>query len=69
MNGMQSPDNGFRPAGLIELSSTTLPVGPISAGLRHQHRIGHGDAQPDALPRSQRRPGVRRRHGLLGLGP
>ena len=34
----EAPDNGFRPAGLIKLSSTTLPVNDVSARLRQHDR-------------------------------
>ena len=45
-------DNGFRPAGLLRLSSTTRRrVAAVPAGLWIQLRARHGDAQPDALPR------------------
>ena len=63
-------DNGFRPAGLIDLSTTTLDVvaGP-AAGLRLHVRRRHGDPPPDPVPRAERRARLRRRHGAVVLGP
>ena len=61
-------DNGFRPAGLIRLSDTTLTVVERAAGLRVHLRAGHGDARADALPARERRAGVRRRHGAVVWG-
>ena len=63
-------DNGFRPAG---------PDPPVHRphghrrsvlqdyGTTYAHR--HGDPPPDAVPRAQRRAGLRRRHGPVVLGP
>ena len=41
----------------------------VPAGSRLQLRRGHGDAQPDAVPRAERRARVRRRHGAVVVGP
>ena len=61
-------DNGFRPAGLMRCRETTVNNVPVHPGLRHRLRRGHGHASPDALPRAERRAGVRRRHRAVGLG-
>ena len=42
-------DNGFRPAGLMRLSSTTVSGAGIPARLRLDVRDRHGDARADAL--------------------
>ena len=63
-----SPEDAYRPAGLIKLSETTIPLE------RHPGRSGQPDAarrrdaQSYALPRRQRRAGLRRRDGVLELG-
>ena len=63
-------DNGFRPAGLMQLSSTTVDVTTaVSSGLRSHVRRRHRHAQPDAVPPQQRRARVRRRHGAVVVGP
>ena len=61
-------DNGFRPAGLIDLSSTT--VGRPEKLLDYGSTYGPGTAthHHDALPRTQRRAGLRRGHGAVVVG-
>ncbi len=68
-NGTNRPTTASIPAGLVKLSSTTLPV--TTYLLDYGNTTGNGDRDPQshALPRSERRPGLRRRHGLLVLGP
>ncbi len=61
-------DNGFRPAGLIDLSSTTDKRAPEAPRPGLQLRPRHRDPPPDPLPRSQRRPGLRGRHHPVVLG-
>ena len=46
----ESPDNGFRPAGLISLSTTDADVVELPAGLRQQLRARHRHPPPDAVP-------------------
>ena len=63
-------DNGFRPPGLFDLSSTTVTSAvevftDYGSTSRHRHR----HPPPDALPRPERRAGLRRRHGAVVLGP
>ena len=62
-------DNGSRPPGLVDLSSTTETGLERPAGQRLDLRRRQRDAQPDALPRPQRRARLRRRHGAVVLGP
>ena len=52
-------DNGFRPAGLVRLSSTVAAGRPVPAGLWKQRGSGDGTAPDDPLPGVQRRPGLR----------
>ena len=62
-------DNGFRPAGLIDLSSTTRNVEHAAARQRADNRSGHGNAQPYALSRhDERSPGLWRRHRHVVVG-
>ena len=61
-------DNGFRPPGLMRMSRTTVNNVAVHPGPRHDLRVGHGDAQPHALPRAQRRTGVQRRERCNGRG-
>ena len=61
-------DNGFRPAGLVDLSSTTVAGLPEAARLRLHLRPRHRHPPPDALPRAERRSGLRRRHRPVVLG-
>ena len=63
-------DNGFRPAGLMDMSSTTntnaedfTDYGGTTQ--TQQHR----DPPPDLVPGAERRPGVRRRDRAMGVGP
>ena len=62
-------DNGFRPPGLIRLSTTTGPAPEYlqDFGTRRSRRNDH--PSPDAVPRRERRPGLRCRHDPVGLGP
>ena len=62
-------DNGFRPAGLINMSLSTVSVDTYLRDYGTTVGSGHGDAQPDHVSRRKRRAGVRRRHGVLVLGP
>ena len=63
-------DNGFRPRGLVRACPRRRSAGsrrsPTTAAPPSNR---HRDAQPDALPRAQRRAGLRRRHRAVGLGP
>ena len=65
-------DNGFRPAGLIDLSSTTVNVNTLLANL-WQPRAGNHNwqryAQSHSVSRRQRRLGVLGRDGILGAAP
>ena len=65
----EAPDNGFDPAGLVRLSSTTLPVNTYL--LDYGNTVGSGVSthNSDALSRAERRIGLRRRNGLLVVGP
>ena len=63
-------DNGFRPPGLMDMSSTTdtsaevfTDYGGTTQTEQHRH------PSPDVVPRRQRRPGVRRRDHTLVVGP
>ena len=63
-------DNGFRPAGLMDMSSTTdtnaevfTDYGSTTAHSKHR------DPPPDLVPCPERRPGVRRRDRAMGVGP
>ncbi len=56
-------DNGFRPAGLMDLSSTTDTT---AQPFVHDK---HGDPSPDLVPRAERRTGVRCRDRAMGVGP
>ena len=62
-------DNGFRPAGPDAPVRDDGQQRPLHPGLRHRLRRRHGDAPPDALPRAERRAGLQRRHGAMGVGP
>ena len=62
-------ENGFQPAGLVRLSSTTVANVEKIIDFGAHVGIGHGDAQPDALPSQQRRAGVRRQHRAVVVGP
>ena len=46
-------DNGFRPAGLVRLSTATRRRAGAAPGLRLDLRAGHGDAPPD-VPQARR---------------
>ena len=63
-----TPDNGFDPAGLVQLSSTTLDVNTYL--LDYGNTTGNGTATHSlSLYRALvRRAGFRRRHRLLVLG-
>ena len=65
----EAPDNGFDPAGLVRLSSTTLPVNTYL--LDYGNTVGSWrlNTYSDALSRAERRIGIRRRNGLLVVGP
>ena len=63
-------DNGFRPAGLMDLSSTTstsaedfTDYGSTTQLEQHRH------PPPDLVPCPERRPGVRRRDRAMVVGP
>ena len=60
-------DNGFRPAGLFRLSTTTGRSTSTCTTSAH-HGARHHDPPPDHVPGAQRRPGVRGRHDPVGLG-
>ena len=64
-------DNGFRPAGEFDLSSTTRQRRqPFTADYgTHEVTAQHRDPSPDALPGAERRARVRRRHGPVVVGP
>ena len=65
-------DNGFRPAGLMDMSSTTVPTrGDLHRLREHDHTPAerHRHPPPDAVPGRERRPGVRRRDRAMGVGP
>ena len=69
-SGTRTVDNGFRPAGLIELSVDHRRTSrPRSLDYGSNVGTGHRDAQPDALPRPERGPGLRRRHRAVVVGP
>ena len=53
-------DNGFRPAGLFDLSSTTNTENEVAAGLRRHRGAGHRDPQPDRVPRRRAAPSCSR---------
>ena len=64
-------DNGFRPPGLMDLSSTTDTEHAAVSRLRQYHharRHRYRDPPPDLVPRAERRPGVRRRNGAVVVG-
>ena len=66
----EDADNGFRPAGEFDLSSTTVSGAPGVHRLRHApptHR--DRDPPPHPVPGAERRAGVRRRHRPVVLGP
>ena len=68
-NGTRTPNNGFRPPGLMRLSSTT-PSGQreccsTTARRTARARVTH---KPDALSPSERRAGLRRRHRAVVVG-
>ena len=65
-------DNGFRPPGLMDLSSTTDTTAQSFTRLRQYHharRHRYRDPPPDVVPRAERRPGVRRRDRAMVVGP
>ncbi len=63
-------DNGFRPAGLVDLSSTTKNVSTLLLEQRLDHRFRHGNAQPYPLSRhDERGSDFRRWHSHVVLGP
>ena len=63
-------DNGAPPAGSVRLSTTTLTHRAARcSGLRLDLRQRHRHALPDAVPRTERRAGVRRRHDPVVVGP
>ena len=62
-------DNGFRPAGLIRLSTTTGATPEYLRDFGQRGDPGHDHAQHDALPGGQRRAGLRGRHHPVRLGP
>ncbi len=58
------------PSGLVQGLRDDRQRRRVVHRLRQHHEVQHHrDAQHDALPRAQRRAGVRRRHGAVGLGP
>ena len=61
-------DNGFRPAGLMRMSETTVNNVPYIQDFGTVYVGRHGDASPDAVPRAERRAGLQRRHGAVGVG-
>ena len=61
-------DNGFRPAGLIRLSTTTGATPEYLRDFGATVDPGHDDPPPDALRAQQRRPGLLRRHHPVGAG-
>ena len=65
-------DNGFRPAGLIDMSQTTVDIPTAAVHLRTtatRTAAGTPTHNIDAVPGAERRPGVRRGHGPVVMGP
>ena len=62
-------DNGSRPAGLVDLSSTTFNVPARLYRLRLTTSPGTATHASDDVPRPQRRAGVRRGHRPVVVGP
>ena len=62
-------DNGFRPAGLIQLSTTTGATPEYLQDFGNTVAPGHDHAPPDPVQGAQRRAGLQRRHHPVGLGP
>ena len=62
-------DNGFRPAGLMDMSSTTNTDRAALHRLREPDHDPKHNPPPDFVPRPERRPGVRRRDRAVVMGP
>ena len=64
-------DNGFRPAGRVRpvLDDGQRPRRRSPTTARNVTGDQHGDAPPHAVPRAERRAGLRRGHGAVVLGP
>ena len=61
-------ENGFRPAGLINMSLSTVSVDTYLRDYGTTVGAARRDAQPDHVPGRKRRAGLRSRHRLLVLG-
>ncbi len=61
-------ENGFQPAGLVRLSTTTVSRSGKDPGLRHVGRPGYRHPQPDLVPAWQR-DRLRRQHRAVVVGP
>ena len=61
-------ENGFQPAGLVRMSSTTATDQQIIQTFGANVAQRNGDPQSHALPSQQRRAGVRRRHRAVVVG-
>ena len=62
-------DNGFRPEGLIRLSTTTGPVDQYLQDFGNTSETRHHHPQHDHVPRSQRGPRLLGRHRPVDVGP
>ena len=62
-------DNGFRPPGEFDLSSTTVSGVQAFTDYGSTTRPRHRDPPPVAVPGAEWSAGVRRGHGAVGLGP
>ena len=66
----EDADNGFRPAGLIRLSTTNASTrDQVLQDYGNNYGPGTRHPPPDAVPGAQRGAGLRRRHGPVVLGP
>ena len=64
----EDADNGARPAGLIDLSTTNATGVQVLLDYGSTYGAGTRHPPPDALPGAQRRAGLRRGHGPVVLG-
>ena len=62
-------DNGFRPAGLMDMSSTTNPTAQPFTDYGSQHHHPKYNPPPEFVPCAQWRLGVRRRDRAVVMGP
>ena len=61
-------DNGFRPAGEIDMSKTCENVSQALLTVNEDIGAANDMQQPDPVPGLQRRARLRRGHGSVGVG-